>query len=116
MVEVREYRTRDGRRPLSEWIAALRDRSARSRILARIDRLAIGLRGDWKAVGHGVFDLRIDHGPGYRIYCAAHGNELVILLCGGDKRKQTEAIETAYAYWQDFNERSELAKRGVQRR
>jgi putative addiction module killer protein len=106
MVEVREYRTRDGRRPLSEWIAALRDRSARSRVLARLDRLSIGLRGDWKPVGHGVFELRVDYGPGYRIYCAAHGNELVILLCGGDKRKQTQDIETAHAYWQDFKERS----------
>jgi putative addiction module killer protein len=106
MVEVREYRTRDGRRPLSEWIAALRDRRARSRVLARIDRLSIGLRGDWKPVGRGVFELRVDHGPGLRIYCAAHGNELVILLCGGDKRKQAQDIETAHAYWQDFKERS----------
>jgi len=113
MTEVREYRTRDGRRPLSEWIAALRDRSARMRVLARIDRLSIGLRGDWKPVGQGVFELRIDYGPGYRIYCAAWGNELVILLCGGDKRKQTQDIETAHAYWQDFKERSE---RNVPRR
>jgi len=107
MTLIREYRTRDGRRPLSEWIAALRDRSARSRVLARIDRLSIGLRGDWKAVGQGVFELRIDHGPGYRIYCAAHGNDLVILLCGGDKRKQTQDIETAHEYWQDHKARSE---------
>ena len=67
MTEIREYRTRNGRRPLSEWIAALRDRSARSRVLARIERLGIGLRGDWKTVGQGVFELRIDYGPGYRI-------------------------------------------------
>ena len=113
MTEIREYRTRDGRRPLSEWIAALRDRSARMRVLARIDRLSIGLRGDWKPVGQGVFELRIDYGPGYRIYCAAWGNELVILLCGSDKRKQTQDIETAHAYWQDFKERSE---RNVPRR
>src|SRR3954452_14715849 len=107
MTEVREYRTRDGRRPLSEWIAALRDRSARVRVLARIDRLSIGLRGDWKPVGQGVFELRIDHGPGYRIYCGALGKELVILLCGGDKRKQTQDIETAHGYWQDYKDRSE---------
>ena len=107
MIEVREYRTRDGRRPLSEWIEALSDRSARARVLARIDRLGIGLRGDWKPVGQGVFELRIDYGPGYRIYCAAHGDELVILLCGGDKRKQSQDIETAHEYWQDYKERSE---------
>jgi putative addiction module killer protein len=105
MTEVREYRTRDGRRPLSEWIAALRGRSARARLLARIDRLGIGLRGDWKPVGQGVFELRVDYGPGYRIYCAAHRDEVVILLCGGDKRKQTQDIEKAHAYWQDFKER-----------
>ena len=104
MLEVREYRTRDGRRPLSEWIESLRDRSARARVLARIDRLSVGLRGDWKAVGQGVFEVRVDCGPGYRIYCAAHGNELVILLCGGDTKAD---IETAHAYWQDFKERSE---------
>jgi putative addiction module killer protein len=107
MLEIREYRTRDGRRPLSEWIEALRDRSARPRVLARIDRLSIGLRGDWKTVGQGVFELRIDYGPGYRIYCATHGNEPVILLCGGDKRKQSQDIETAHEYWQDYKERSE---------
>jgi putative addiction module killer protein len=79
------------------------------RVLARIDRLSVGLRGDWKPVGHGVFELRIDYGPGYRMYCAAQGAELVILLCGGDKRKQDQDIETAHEYWQDYKERSERA-------
>jgi len=68
--------------------------------------LSIGLRGDWKPVGQGAFELRVDYDPGYRIYCAAHGNELEILLCDGDKRKQQHDIETAHAYWQDFKERS----------
>ncbi len=67
----------------------------------------MGLRGDWKPVGQGVFELRVDYGPGYGIYCAAHGDTLVILLCGGDKRKQKHDIETAHEYWQDFKERSE---------
>ena len=58
-------------------------------------------------MGQGVFELRIDYGPGYRIYCAAHGDELVILLCGGDKRKQSQDVETAHEYWQDYKERSE---------
>jgi putative addiction module killer protein/probable addiction module antidote protein len=82
MTEIREYQTREGKRPLSEWLDTLRDRSARARVLARIDRLSIGLRGNWKSVGRGVFELRIDHGLGYRIYCAAEGAEIVILLCG----------------------------------
>ncbi|HEY6985253.1 MAG TPA: type II toxin-antitoxin system RelE/ParE family toxin [Rhodanobacteraceae bacterium] len=107
MAEVREYQTRNGRRPLSEWIDALRDQSARVRVLARIDRLRVGLRGDWKSVGSGVFELRLDHGPGYRIYCAEDGDQLVILLCGGDKRRQRRDIETAHEYWTDYQERSE---------
>jgi|SRR5689334_4328055 len=107
MTKVREYHTRNGRRPLSEWIDALRDSSARARVLARVDRLSIGLRGDWKSVGHGVFELRVDHGPGYRIYCAEDGDQLVILLCGGDKRRQKRDIETAHEYWKDYQERSE---------
>lgn len=114
MPEIREYQTRDGRRPLSEWIDALRDRSARARVLARVDRLSAGLRGDWKTVGRGVFELRIDHGPGYRVYCGAEGEKLVLLLCGGDKRRQKEDIETAHDYWKDYQERS--ANRGVSRR
>ena len=96
MTVVREYQTRDGQRPLSEWLDTLRDRSARARVLARIDRLGVGLRGDWKTVGRGVFELRIDYGPGYRVYCAADGDALVILLCGGDKRRQKQDIEAAH--------------------
>lgn len=114
MADIREYQTREGRRPFSEWVEHLRDRSARARVLARIDRLSVGLRGDWKVVGQGIFELRIDHGPGYRIYCAAQGHEWVLLLCGGDKRKQKQDIETAHDYWKDYQERS--AERTVPRR
>ena len=60
-----------------------------------------GLRGDWKAVGRGVFELRIDHGPGYRVKCWQDGNAMV-LLCGGDKRSQKRDIEAAHGYWQDY--------------
>ncbi len=109
MTVVREYQTRDGQRPLSEWLDTLRDRSARARVLARIDRLGVGLRGDWKTVGRGVFELRIDYGPGYRVYCAADGDALVILLCGGDKRRQKQDIEAAHEYWQDYQERTQHA-------
>lgn len=105
-MEVRQYQTPEGRRPLAEWLDGLRDGTARTRIVARLDRLTAGLRGDWKSVGSGIYELRIDHGPGYRVYYAQEGNALILLLCGGDKRTQTKDIEQAYAYWKDYKTRS----------
>lgn len=105
-VELRQYQTSDGRIPASEWLGQLRDGVARARITARLDRLSAGLRGDWRSVGGGVSELRIDHGPGYRVYFAPLGASVVILLCGGDKRTQAEDIEEAHAYWKDYKARS----------
>ena len=101
-IEVRQYRTQDGKVPVLDWLSGFRDRIARARINARLDRLALGLRGDWRSVGGGVNELRIDHGPGYRVYFAQHANTVVILLCGGDKRTQAKDIEQAHAYWKDY--------------
>jgi putative addiction module killer protein len=75
------------------WLRALRDRQARSRILARIDRLALGNPGDVKAVGEGISEMRINYGPGYRVYFSHRGGLVIVLLCGGDKATQTEDIE-----------------------
>jgi putative addiction module killer protein len=83
----------------------LRDGRARARIIARIDRLSVGLLGDWKTVGEGVCELRIDYGPGYRVYYAQDGELLILLLCGGDKRTQTKDIEKAHGYWKDYKAR-----------
>lgn len=77
------------------WLTGLRDRRAVARIRSRIDRLQVGLLGDVKPVGEGVSELRIDYGPGYRIYFVQRGDELVILLAGGDKRSQMRDIEKA---------------------
>jgi len=104
-VEVREYLTADGRAPLTEWLAALRDGNARARIVARLDRLKAGLLGDWKSVGEGICELRVDYGPGYRVYYGQDGNTLIILLCGGDKRAQQRDIERAHGYWKDYKAR-----------
>jgi len=71
------------------------DRQARARIQVRIDRLLLGLVGDAKSVGEGVSELRIDFGPGYRVYFTKRGRELVILLAGGDKRTQDRDIKKA---------------------
>jgi putative addiction module killer protein len=79
----------------ARWFESLRDRQARARIDARIRRLSLGNPGDVKPAGEGVSELRIDHGPGYRVYFVQHGQTLVILLAGGDKRTQNRDIRTA---------------------
>jgi putative addiction module killer protein len=89
MVEVRQTEV------FSKWLRELRDRQARARIQTRIDRLQLGLAGDVKPVGEGVSELRIDYGPGYRVYFTQRGREMVILLAGGDKRTQDRDIKTA---------------------
>ena len=89
MVEVRNTEV------FAKWLDALKDIRARARILVRIERLAAGNPGDAKPVGGGVSELRIDYGPGYRVYYKKHGRQVVILLAGGDKRTQSKDIKTA---------------------
>ena len=79
----------------AKWLDSLNDIHARARILARVERLATGNPGDVKPVGEGVSELRIDYGPGYRVYYKKHGRELIILLAGGDKHTQAKDIRTA---------------------
>ena len=79
----------------AEWIDELRDVRGRARIQARIERMAMGNPGDTKSVGEGVFELRIDFGPGYRVYFTRRGREIIILLAGGDKSSQPKDIRTA---------------------
>lgn len=77
------------------WLDALRDIRARARVQARIERLALGNAGDVKPVGEGVNELRIDYGPGYRVYFMRHGRTIIILLAGGDKNTQAKDIRMA---------------------
>jgi putative addiction module killer protein len=79
----------------SKWIGALRDDRARARIEARIYRLSLGNPGDTRPVGDGVREMRIDYGPGYRVYFVNQGKAIVVLLCGGDKRTQSRDIALA---------------------
>jgi putative addiction module killer protein len=86
------------------WLSDLRDARAVARILARLDRLAVGNPGDVKPVGEGVSEMRIDYGPGYRVYFIQRGQLLVVLLCGGDKSTQDRDIARAKALaaqWKD---------------
>lgn len=78
-----------------QWLDGLRDVRARARVQVRIERLAAGNPGDVEPVGEGVSELRIDYGPGYRVYFKKHGRDVVILLAGGDKRTQSADIKTA---------------------
>ena len=89
MVEVRQTDV------FTEWFAGLRDREARARITVRIRRLSLGNRGDVRPVGSGVSEMRIDYGPGYRVYFVGRGDMVVVLLCGGDKRHQDRDIARA---------------------
>jgi putative addiction module killer protein len=89
MIEIRQTEV------YANWFASLRDRQARARIDVRIRRLSLGNPGDVRLVGEGVSELRIDYGPGYRVYFVQRGLELVILLAGGDKRTQDRDIQVA---------------------
>lgn len=79
----------------AHWLDNLRDMQARARIQARIERLAMGNPGDCKPVGEGVSEMRINHGPGYRVYYQQRGQEFILLLAGGDKSSQVKDIKTA---------------------
>jgi putative addiction module killer protein len=89
MIEIRQTEA------FAAWLRGLRDRQARARIQARIDRLSLGNPGDTRSVGGGVSELRIDYGPGYRVYFVRRGEMLIVLLAGGDKRTQARDIKTA---------------------
>ena len=89
MIEVRQTET------FAKWLIKLRDLRARARIQARIDRLELGNAGDAKPVGEGVSEMRIDYGPGYRVYFIQKGSELIILLAGSDKSSQSRDIMNA---------------------
>jgi putative addiction module killer protein len=103
---VRRYVTKSGKDVFGEWLSGLKDVRARAKIVARIDRIAAENFGDCKSLGNGLFELRIDWGPGYRIYYALVGRSVVLLLCGGDKRKQSADIERAIEYLADYRKRT----------
>ncbi|PIT98859.1 MAG: addiction module killer protein [Bdellovibrionales bacterium CG10_big_fil_rev_8_21_14_0_10_45_34] len=109
--ELRTYETSDGKRPFDEWLDGFNDKATLARIVARLNRVALGNLGDVKSVGSGVSELRLAFGKGYRVYFAREGDKIILLLCGGDKGSQDKDIREAKAYLQDYRRRDHGKKK-----
>lgn len=107
MFEIRHYLTSEGKDVFLEWQRGLRDTKARVAIDRRINRIELGNFGDHKFCRDGVWELRIDFGPGYRVYYAIAGTQVILLLSGGDKGTQSSDINRACEHWQDWQRRVE---------
>ncbi len=105
MIELLRYQREDGCEPVTEWLDAVRDRSAQARIRIRLRQVEAGNFGDSEPVGEGVIELRIQIGAGYRVYCGRYGASVVLLLCGGDKGSQAADIKRAKALWSEWKRR-----------
>jgi putative addiction module killer protein len=105
MIQTITYQDSNGNKPYADWLKDLTDKQAKARILVRVNRIAAGNFGDCKPLRDGVQELRIDHGPGYRVYLSRQGPVLVLLLCGSDKSDQNRAIKQAVDYLIDWKER-----------
>jgi putative addiction module killer protein len=106
VIEIRHYVNRAGKDVFNDWVTQLADARAQAKIAIRINRLAAGNFGDCKPLRQGLSELRVDWGPGYRVYYAMVGRERVLLLCGGDKRKQSADIDRALECLKDYKERT----------
>ncbi len=102
--EILEYIDQRGRVPFRRWLERLKDRKAAAIIDSRLTRVRMGNLGKSKSVGQGVKELKIDFGPGYRVYFGEDSGRLVVLLIGGDKKTQVEDIKLAQEYWADYLE------------
>ena len=100
--EILIYETEDGRAPFSEWMER-QSKQVYGTIMTRLERVEMGNFGDHRSVGDGVLELRIDVGPGYRVYFGKDGERLVILLIAGTKKTQRRDIETAKQFWREYH-------------
>jgi putative addiction module killer protein len=101
----RIYRTTAGTCPFEDWFEDLKDAVVRAKIVVRLARADEGNFGDHRTVGAGVVELRIHQGPGYRLYLGQRGQEIIVLLLGGDKSTQSRDVERAHAYWDEYKRR-----------
>jgi putative addiction module killer protein len=99
------YLTEKGEKPFKEWLDRLKDVSARQKVRIRLDRVRLGSLGKNRSVGEGVFELKVDYGPGYRVYYAIEKRTIILLLLGGDKSSQKGDIALARKYWKDHKRR-----------
>ena len=104
-MELRIYTDSQSQQPFTQWLNELKDVRARAQIRARLTRIEAGNFGDFKSLREGVQELKIDYGPGYRVYLGRQGPILVLLLCGSEKGDQSKAIEKAIAYLNDWKQR-----------
>ena len=100
--EIQIYSTADGEIPFTEWLNSLKDRKGRAIIKERLKRVAAGNLGDYRSVGEGVYELRINFSGGYRVYFGQLGSTIILLLCGGDKSSQEKDIRKAQQYWKNY--------------
>ena len=103
---IRHYLTESGKDPFQQWLDELTDQKGRVVVQRRIDRIVNGNFGDHKFCRDGVWELRIDFGPGYRVYYGREGKTIILLLCGGSKRTQSAEINQAVRYWRDYNRKN----------
>ena len=106
----REYLTADDKSPYSDWITSLRDVRAKTKVTRAVHNMSEGNLGDHKGVGDGVKERRVDYGPGYRIYFAEDGDEIILLLTGGTKSRQQKDIDQAKEYWADYKARKDAGE------
>lgn len=107
MIEIRHYIAENGKDIFGDWLSSLKDIRTKAKIAARIERLSAGNFGDCKSPGRGLFEFRIDWGPGFRVYYAREGQSCILLLCAGDKSSQPTDIERAFEYLKDIRQRRE---------
>ena len=105
MINLVRYQQTNGDEPFSDWLNGVRDKIAQARIRIRLRQVEAGNFGDCESVGEGVSELRMHVGAGYRVYFGRHGQTVVVLLCGGDKRTQTNDIKRAKLFWADWKGR-----------
>lgn len=96
------YVTASGKVPFVAWLESLKDIRAKAQIKKRLRRAELGNLGEYNSVGQGVYEMKIHFGPGYRLYFGMEGQQMILLLCGGDKGSQDKDIQLAHEYWEDW--------------
>ena len=107
--QINEYIDEKGNSPYADWLSKIRDAKTKAKIMIRVDRMELGLFGDVKPIGDGLSELRIHYAAGYRVYYGKEGEQIYLLLCGGDKSSQQKDIKLAKRYWQEHKRRNENA-------